>query len=41
MDVALDMAMEDCALNRMVVADAYALPQYKACVKSLVHRYGR
>ncbi len=40
-DAALDMAMEDCALNRMAVADADALPQYKACVKSLVRRYGR
>ncbi|MFB8830118.1 hypothetical protein ACE0DR_14230 [Azotobacter sp. CWF10] len=40
-DAALDMAMEDCALNRMAAADADALPQYKACVKSLVRRYGR
>ncbi|WP_240931630.1 hypothetical protein [Azotobacter chroococcum] len=40
-DAALDMALEDCALNRMVVADAHTLPQYKACVKSLVRRYGQ
>lgn len=41
MDVALDIALEDCALSRMVVADAQTLPQYKACVKSLVRRYGQ
>lgn len=36
---ALDVALEDCALNRGVAASGHTLPQYKVCVKEAVRRY--